>query len=261
MMAFKEFKSDMFGALRECTDKSGAIWFSASDAYRALDLDRSAIRRIPTEDKQENMFPTPSNNRRSAGVSLGGLFLLIFASKKKEAVEYKNWVAHVVLPAIYADGGYILGQERLPADDRAALAAEVAYLHDAVEKANAGKKKLSEYLQMTDGIVEQLVDESAKLRSELDVLRSSQAAMIAMLLDEGQVKEYLAKLTAAIELDAVMASRQEEFRKRDEAFAKLEASIPYAKPKAEEPDPMVVMANGLRVPLSEYLAEREAKRG
>ena len=48
-------------------------------------------------------------------VSESGLYKLIFRSDKPEARIFQDWVARVVLPAIFRDGGYVMGEEKLSA--------------------------------------------------------------------------------------------------------------------------------------------------
>ena len=56
----------------------------------------------------------PGKGQHSARVvSESGLYKLVMKSRKPEAVEFKHWVAEVVLPAIEKDGGYVLGEEKV----------------------------------------------------------------------------------------------------------------------------------------------------
>ena len=42
-----------------------------------------------------------------------GLYELIMQSRKPQAVEFKRWVRKDVLPAIFKDGAYIMGEEKV----------------------------------------------------------------------------------------------------------------------------------------------------
>jgi prophage antirepressor-like protein len=87
----------------------------AADAYKILDLDRSALRRL---DKREvtmlrrTQLGMPAG-RDAAVISEGGLYQLIMQARRTNpaVVEFQNWVT--VLPAIRKDGAYIKDEEKV----------------------------------------------------------------------------------------------------------------------------------------------------
>ncbi len=52
-------------------------------------------------------------NRGMLAVSQGGLFKLLFVSRKPMALEFQDWVTDVVLHCIRKNGGYIKDQEKV----------------------------------------------------------------------------------------------------------------------------------------------------
>ena len=106
--------------LRIVTDKQGEPWFVAADVAKALGY-RDApnmTRRIDPDDTcyKKMSIRSKAGVEQSRSVSLineSGLYAAIFASSKKEAKEFKNWVTREVLPAIRKDGAYIVGEEKV----------------------------------------------------------------------------------------------------------------------------------------------------
>lgn len=103
----------------------GEPWFATKDVcdalsikrYRnALDVTVSEANRVAvlkssvlTAHTMGLSFP----NRGMVCVNEAGLYELIFASRKPEALSFKNWVTSVVLPAINKHGGFIAGEEKV----------------------------------------------------------------------------------------------------------------------------------------------------
>lgn len=106
----KEFESADFGALRVVKGDSGEPWFVAKDVCAALGLSQVS-RAVSNLDEDEVTTSKVTDNlgriQKTNIVSEGGLYSLIFHSRKPEAHAFKRWVTHEVLPSIRQDGGYI----------------------------------------------------------------------------------------------------------------------------------------------------------
>lgn len=98
-------------ALRTLTDENGGPWFVAKDVCDVLGLSnvsQTLARRLDDDEKSSITLndETPGNPNRAI-VSESGLYVLVLASRKPEAHEFKRWVTHEVLPQIRKTGGYI----------------------------------------------------------------------------------------------------------------------------------------------------------
>lgn len=98
-------------ALRTLTDENGEPWFVAKDVCDVLELSnvsQTLARRLDDDEKSSITLNdgTPGNPNRAI-VSESGFYVLVLASRKPEAHEFKRWVTHEVLPQIRRTGGYI----------------------------------------------------------------------------------------------------------------------------------------------------------
>jgi anti-repressor protein len=88
----------------------GEPWFVAKDVCSALGLNQVS-RAVSNLDEDEVTTSKVTDNlgriQKTNIVSEGGLYSLIFHSRKPEAHAFKRWVTHEVLPSIRKDGGYI----------------------------------------------------------------------------------------------------------------------------------------------------------
>jgi anti-repressor protein len=66
-----------------------------------LDADEKAI--IP--------FDTPGGPQKCLVVNEHGLYQLVLQSRKPQAMEFKRWITHEVIPTIRETGGYIKNAE------------------------------------------------------------------------------------------------------------------------------------------------------
>lgn len=101
-------------ALRTLTDENGEPWFVAKDVCDVLELSnvsQTLARRIDDDEKSSITLNdgTPGNPNRAI-VSESGLYVLVLASRKPEAHEFKRWVTHEVLPQIRKHGAYMTQQ-------------------------------------------------------------------------------------------------------------------------------------------------------
>ena len=85
------------------------VWFVLADVCRALDLSNPSM--VATRIDQDALSSTEvidSLGRRQTATTIneGGLYEVVFLSRKAEARQFKRWVTRDVLPAIRRTGSY-----------------------------------------------------------------------------------------------------------------------------------------------------------
>ena len=100
------FQNSQFGNLRTVM-KDGNPWFVAADVCKALELNRTATRRLDNDEKGVHSTHTPGGTQDLTVVSESGLYSLVLGSRKPEARLFKRWITHDVIPAIRANGAYL----------------------------------------------------------------------------------------------------------------------------------------------------------
>lgn len=102
-------------AVRIVRSEDGQVWWVAKDVCDALGIANSsrALSRVEACEKGATKLYTPGGLQTFATVNQSGLFALAFQSRKQGARAFRQWVTGTVLPAIYRDGAYIRGEERL----------------------------------------------------------------------------------------------------------------------------------------------------
>lgn len=111
------FENEQFGKMR--TLKMGQdVWFATSDVCAALGIKNPSqtLSRLDDDEKMTTLILNEgavSGKSQLSFVNESGLYSLVLGSRKKEAVEFKRWVTHDVLPSIRKTGGYIMGQEEM----------------------------------------------------------------------------------------------------------------------------------------------------
>ena len=127
MNELKIFENPAFGKVR-VVEQGGEPWFVANDVCEALDIknSRDALTRLDEDEKANVGLNDGSQTRRMNVVNEYGLYILVMASRKQEAKEFKRWVTHEVLPAIRKTGGYIAGSEKMSDAELMAKAVLVA---------------------------------------------------------------------------------------------------------------------------------------
>ena len=110
-----DFKGNAVNVL---TDKNGEPWFVTKDVMNVLGLSNTT-ETLRTLDKDEfsttELIDKIGRRQQFSIITEGGLYSLIFKSRKPEAREFKRWVTHEVLPQIRKTGGYIpAGKEEDP---------------------------------------------------------------------------------------------------------------------------------------------------
>ena len=99
------FQNPDFGQVRTIT-RDGEPWFVAADVCRALEIDRTQIRRLDEDEKGVYSMQTPGGAQKVTIVNEPGLYSLVLGSRKPEAKAFKRWITHEVIPAIRKTGQY-----------------------------------------------------------------------------------------------------------------------------------------------------------
>ena len=108
------FENPEFGKLRVTRDENGEPWFVIADLCKALDLSNpTMVASRLNEDDLSTTEVTDSLGRKQKAntTNEGGMYEVVFMSRKPEAKRFKRWVTHDVLPAIRRDGGYMVARE------------------------------------------------------------------------------------------------------------------------------------------------------
>lgn len=100
-------------------DDQGNPWFVAVDVCNALEIknSRDALSSLNDNFKGVANTDTMRGKRKVATINEAGLFAFIFRSRKAGAKAFQDWVTAVVLPTLGQDGLYIVGEEKLIAND------------------------------------------------------------------------------------------------------------------------------------------------
>lgn len=127
-------------AIRALADNNGDPWFIAKDACDILNIRTDTVRSILDDDEVQTINPNSIGVDHNGGrapliVSEGGLYGLIFKSRKPVAQEFKRWVKHEVLPSIRKHGGYMAGQGRMTPEQMAL--ASMQWLNSVVDEQKA----------------------------------------------------------------------------------------------------------------------------
>lgn len=110
MNELQVFKNDEFGEVRTLIIDNEP-WFVASDVCKALDVDRTATRRLDDDEKGVRSIHTPGGEQEVMTVNEPGLYALVLGSRKPEAKHFKRWITHEVIPAIRRTGGYVSNED------------------------------------------------------------------------------------------------------------------------------------------------------
>jgi prophage antirepressor-like protein len=122
---FTLFKKNELESIRTVIADNGEIWFVGTDICRCLQIEKPTVAfgRLKESQKYKvslkacsTSLQTNSSNGRGGArflmlVSESGMYRLVMSAKKKEALEFQDWITDTVLPSIRKNGGYIYGQE------------------------------------------------------------------------------------------------------------------------------------------------------
>jgi len=93
-------------------------WFVAKDVCFVLGLSkyRDAIMRLSSSQRASILVDTPGGKQEMSAVNEAGLYKLMFASNKSDAIQFADWVTSDVLPAIRKTGSYSLNSTEITSD-------------------------------------------------------------------------------------------------------------------------------------------------
>ncbi len=89
-------------------DVDGSTRWVVKDVCAALAIKQTtrAVKGLDDDEKGVTTVHTPSGNQEMLVVTESGLYSLILRSRKQEAIAFKRWITHEVLPAIRRTGSY-----------------------------------------------------------------------------------------------------------------------------------------------------------
>ncbi|SCQ72891.1 BRO family protein [Propionibacterium freudenreichii] len=91
-------------------ERDGEPWFVASDVCRVLSIRTDSIRSILEADEvgttNPNTIGVAPGGRDPLVISEAGLYSLVLRSRKAQAVPFRRWVTHEVIPSIRKRGMY-----------------------------------------------------------------------------------------------------------------------------------------------------------
>ncbi|WP_317311278.1 phage antirepressor KilAC domain-containing protein [Clostridium thermobutyricum] len=111
LMIFENKKVEVF-------ELNGQVFFNPKDVGECLNMTESTVRdhlkemnlnkKVLLKNSDVDLIDFRKlNNRGETFITESGLYDLIFKSRKKEAIKFKDWVTDEVLPQIRKTGGYV----------------------------------------------------------------------------------------------------------------------------------------------------------
>lgn len=161
MDKFEIFNNKNLGQLTAIFGDNGNIWFLTKDVAKILCMKAEhALRLVDPEDRTEFFINIGTGRRKYQCVNEYGIYEMIFASKKQEAKTFRKWVTHEVLPSIRKNGGYILGQENLAAEEKEKLEEQIRQL---AKQVNANREDGNLWMNMYFNIQKDYLDAVEKI--------------------------------------------------------------------------------------------------
>ena len=184
------FKNTL-GEVKVAYGENGEPWFLVNSLGNCLDIKNihDAFRKLCISDritpsdrvtvthkqcKEEGLdefwdsISSGSNDfREKIFVNEYGMYALVISSDKPEARDFQKWITHTVLPIINHDGGYILGQEKLPEEEQKKISEKVRSLESEVSSLSQKVASLKKDLYKAEKNLENGDDYYGKLSSEI----------------------------------------------------------------------------------------------
>ena len=164
MNTIKTFTNENLGTVRTLTI-NGNPYFIGKDVAHALgysNASKAVMAHVDDDDKQFAMLAVSDSQNgnlvKTAIINESGLYSLILTSKLPSAKAFKRWVTSEVLPAIRQNGGYIDGQEYVPAEEKSKLEAEIRELHRMAEDYKYQNRQLVAKVDYLAKIIEREAD-------------------------------------------------------------------------------------------------------
>lgn len=107
-MNITNWKSPTGQLLRQLATEEGEPLFVAKDVCEALGIKdvSMATASLDADERGTSIVGTPGGPQQVTVVTEPGLYRLIMKSRKEEAVTFRRWVTHEVLPTIRKTGAY-----------------------------------------------------------------------------------------------------------------------------------------------------------
>ncbi len=182
------FENSEFGKIRAMRGKDGEPWFVVADLCKALDLSNPTMvaSRLNEDDlSTTEVIDSLGRKQKANTTNEGGMYEVVFMSRKPEAKAFQRWVTHEVLPAIRRDGGYMVARDETPEETmaRAFVIAQATIDRQKSRIAELEPKALfADAVAASDGTC--LVGELAKMMRQ-NGLTVGQNRLFAMLREDG----------------------------------------------------------------------------
>lgn len=190
MNELKIFNNPDFGEVRTL-EENGEVLFCGSDVAVALGYakPRNAIG-THCKGALKRGILTAGGNQEMTFIPEGDVYRLIARSKLPGAEQFERWVFDEVLPSIRKNGGYIVGQEAMTAEELMAKALLVAKKTIEEKEAELSRKQVENAIMAPKAdYFDELVDRNllTGIRETAKELGVKQKVFVDFLLD----KKYL----------------------------------------------------------------------
>lgn len=90
-------------------EREGGVWWVLADVCKVLDIGspHKVSDRLEEDEKGRSLIPTLGGQQEMTVINESGLYNVIIRSDKPEAVPFRRWVTHDVLPSIRKHGAYM----------------------------------------------------------------------------------------------------------------------------------------------------------
>lgn len=91
------------------TEKDSQTWWIAKDVCDILGIKQAvrAVQKLDEDEKGVSTIHTLKGEQQLLTVNEFGLYSLILKSRKPEAIAFKRWITHEVIPSIRRNGAYV----------------------------------------------------------------------------------------------------------------------------------------------------------
>lgn len=181
MSNIHNFRHEDFGELT-VIDRDGEFFFIGSEvaAHLGYTNPQKAIRdHVENEDKLTERIVRAGQARSLYLINESGLYALVLSSKLEAAKRFKRWVTSAVLPSIRKNGGYLMQQEKMSANDLLAKAVVVA--HRIIDEKTQEIEELKPKAQYFDALVDRNL--LTNFRNTAKELHIPPTTLIRFLLD------------------------------------------------------------------------------
>ena len=144
MNELKIFNNPDFGEVRTM-NIGGEPWFVGKDVAGVLGYSNpndALKKRVDADDKGVAKCDTLGGAQELTIINESGLYSLVLSSKLPTAKAFKRWITHDVIPSIRKNGGYIVGQEAMTAEELMAKALLVAKKTIEEKEAELSRKQV-----------------------------------------------------------------------------------------------------------------------